>query len=61
MTHEKKGIDSSWDSYRIRVKTCKIALKYRPDIHFSHSESRGIKIAPSKGTGIDVKSITKSP
>jgi len=48
-------------SYRIRVKTCKIAVKYRPDIHFSQSESRGIKIAPSKGNGIDCNSITKSP
>jgi len=50
-----------WGSYRIRVKTCKIALKYRPAIYFSYSESRGIEIAPSKGKGIDVKSITKSP
>jgi hypothetical protein len=48
-------------SYRIRVKTCKIAFKHRPDIHFSHSESRGIEIAPSRGKGIDCKSITKSP
>jgi hypothetical protein len=27
----------------------------------NYSESRGIEIAPSKGKGIDCKSITKSP
>jgi len=54
-------IDSTRGSYRICVKTCKIGFKCNPTIHFSYSKSRGIEIAPSKGKGIDVKSITKSP
>jgi uncharacterized protein YjcR len=48
-------------SYRIRVKTCKIAIKCKPVIHLNYSKSRGMEIAPSKGNGIDCKSITKSP